>query len=103
MHTDGKVHMRLSLGSNFQFLAQFKILSGSFTAPHKQNTSLILENSQFLCYRIKLQTRTRNVNAKLPDFSTAGYVFILHIYSDKPNSKMKANHFESVPSPNHYV
>ena len=36
--------------------------------------------------------------------STAIYTFVLHIYySDKPNSKpMKANHFESVHSPNHY-
>ena len=35
--------------------------------------------------------------------STAIYVFVLHIYSVKPNSKlMKANHFESVHSPNHY-
>ena len=35
MHIDGKVHMRLSLGTNFQYLRHFNILA-PFIAPHKE-------------------------------------------------------------------
>ena len=41
MHINGKEHMRLSLGTNFQFLSKFNFLA-PFTTPHKQIHRLYL-------------------------------------------------------------
>lgn len=64
MHTDGEGTHEIIAQYKIPVAVSFKSLAPLPVLP-KEKSSLLLENSQYLCFRIKLKTRKNRIYAKL--------------------------------------